>query len=94
MTNFEKIKQMSEGEYVIFLIKKVFCEDDVGITDIEKVRAMSAEDYANRLKHYSETFYICEFCQWYETDDCINRCHNRKSISETIYDWLNREVKE
>ncbi|MGN0656965.1 MAG: hypothetical protein ACI4KR_09230 [Ruminiclostridium sp.] len=93
MTNFEKIKRMSEGEYVIFLVKKVFNEDDAGITDIEKVREMSIEDYTNALRRYSDTASICQYCPRFDTNRCEHYCDN-KSDGEIIYDWLNREVKE
>ena len=89
MTNFEKIKQMTKGEYAIHLVESIFDEYEVGLSDIEKVKEMSAEEYVKWLVRYVDTTYVCKYCPQY--DNCNHYCED-KDDSEILYEWLNREA--
>lgn len=91
MTNFERIKQMTKGEYAIHLIETLLDAYDADLLNMEKIGEMSAEEYVNWLVRYVDTTGVCKYCPQY--DDCKLYCED-KDDSEIIYDWLNREAAQ
>ena len=91
MTNFEKIKRMTKGEYAIHLIETLFDTYDADLLNMEKIGEMSAEEYVKWLERYVDTTNVCKYCPQY--DNCKCYCED-KDDSEIIYEWLNREAEE
>lgn len=91
MTNFDKIKQMSKGEYAIHLVETLIDTYDADLLNMEKIGGMSAEEYVKWLSRYVDTTGVCKYCPQYRNRVC---CCGEKNDSEIIYEWLNREAEE
>lgn len=89
MTNFDKIKQMTKGEYAIHLIETLLDTYDADLLNMEKIGEMSAEEYVKWLVRYVDIIDVCKYCPQY--DNCKHYCED-KDDSEIIYEWLNREA--
>ena len=95
MTNFDKIKQMSKGEYAIHLIETLIDTYDADLLNMEKIGEMSAEEYVKWFVRYIDISDVCKYCPQY--DNCEHYCADKNDseiIYEWIYEWLNREAEE